>query len=833
MIAGVWIAKRLCWVRGCAARACAAAVVCVVVTAGARVAVAADADAASPPAASAPSRPADAGADAAAIAEPNIEIARTWWPPLENTYTPIGWKNHLFRFNVYYNGMVMANPQPETDVRALDPWHGLGAQLTIQPSEHGLDPNRWRGGTYQMTGDNGRRWSYQGLLDRPTPAVWTEWRQSFRAVIGYILRQEAFAHVPGGREIETGTEPLFAWIRMSIGEVNPLMTPEPCWILVRINKPHIFPEMYTGRHCALRRTDSRYPRALTLAPLGDSASPGGLVIEPDGKVRLGVLPGRASMVRLDPPTEDGQDVNLHVVLPVHKGAFVDLLVPMLPMERETFDAEMRMGRDAALAECDAYWSKTPPTAARIDTPERYVNEYLRRNAQFGELIAQRMPDSGLTTNLTGSMQYARMWATPTTMFDTMLLDTLGYHDAVARYLEIFRATQGDVKPPGPSYTKHPGYFGGPASVGGVNWLADHGAVLHAVCYHALVTDDAEFIDRWLEPIVRACDFIRESRARTNHDGVPGVLPPAVATDQFVPTQAVWNVGWHYRGLTSAVQLLERRGDPRAAEFAAEAREYRKVFVAALRKATEAGPTWTDSHGCAHHLVPTSLSAGGDVTHGFYLDTGPLFLVYAGLLSANDPLMQSTLLFFREGPNHLVFDPYGHFEQPPVLVRELSSCEPCASFNLFHSHQLADRARFLEGMYSMLTGAHSQQTYIACETRGGITGIVGHIGIYAVRLSAVDDLIEPKGLHLLRLVPRAWLREDRWTRFENVPTVYGPVTVRFRLEKGGATLHAEYEARYHHRPEHVVLHVPPVAGMKEVVINGQTHAAHAGDVISVE
>ena len=99
------------------------------------------------------------------LVEPDFEIANTWWPPLENVYTPLGWKNHLFRFNVYYSGVVMARTQPEKDVKALDPWCDLGVQVSILPSEKGLDPDRWRGGTYQMTTDNGRRWTYQGMLE--------------------------------------------------------------------------------------------------------------------------------------------------------------------------------------------------------------------------------------------------------------------------------------------------------------------------------------------------------------------------------------------------------------------------------------------------------------------------------------------------------------------------------------------------------------------------------------------------------------------------------------------------------------------------------------------
>jgi hypothetical protein len=774
------------------------------------------------------------GPEFGGASEPNVEIASEWWGPLTNAYTPVGWKDHLFRFNVFYSGMIMANPQPESDIKALDPWAGLGAQIGIMPSEHGLDPERWRGGTYQMTTDNGRRWGHQGLLDHPTPVIWTEWRQSFRSALGYTLRQEVFAHVPGGEQVETGTEPLFAWIRMSIPEVNPLMQPEPCHILVRINKPHWFPEMYEGRNCALRRTDAMYPRELTLEKIGETDQPGALVTEPDGKVRIGVVPGRATEITMKYPAgSDLQDYHLLVVIPAQKGAYVDLLLPMLPEKREVFLQEMNLGRDLALAECDTYWSDEPDTVATIGTPEPYVNELIRRNAQYGRIIAQKMPDDGHFTNLTGSMIYARVWATPTTMFDTMLLDTLGYHEAVDRYLEIYRATQGSITPPGPSYERHPGYLATPPSLYSRDWLSDHGAILHAVCYHALLTDDAGFIERWHEPILRACEFIQQARAQTNHDGVKGVLPPAVATDRGVPTQAVWNVGWNYRGLTSAVELLERVGDPRAAEFVREADDFKRVFVRALREETRRMPTWVDSDGEVHHVVPTSLSEGGDFTHAFYLDTGPLFLVYAGLLDATDPLMRSTLKFFREGPNHLVFDPDGHYEQPAVLVHEISSCEPCASFNLFHSHQLADRSHFLEGMYSMLTGAHSRKTYIACESRGGITGLVSHIDIYSARLSVVDDVIEPGELHLLRLVPKAWIRPGCPTRFDNVPTVYGPVTVRFEPDDGIRALKVEVDTRFHHPPARIVIHVPPVPGLSQAVINGHEYEVRPGEMITLK
>ena len=45
------------------------------------------------------------------VPEPNAEIARQWWPEFENVWTPIGWKDHFLRFNVLYNGTIVAEPR--------------------------------------------------------------------------------------------------------------------------------------------------------------------------------------------------------------------------------------------------------------------------------------------------------------------------------------------------------------------------------------------------------------------------------------------------------------------------------------------------------------------------------------------------------------------------------------------------------------------------------------------------------------------------------------------------------------------------------------------------
>src|SRR5205823_3518274 len=155
-------------------------------------------------------------------------------------------------------------------------------------------------------------------------------------------------------------------------------------------------------------------------------------------------------------------------------------------------------------------------------------------------------------------------------------------------------------------------------------------------------------------------------------------------------------------------------------------------------------------------------------------------------------------------------------------------EPCYSWNIFHSHQLGDRERFLEGMYSIFCGALARTTHVSCETRGGITENVfaSTLAVDLARLAVVDDELEPGNLHLMRLTPLAWISRDEQTRFENMPTEFGPVTLKWKLTGDGETLQVEYSSKFRRAAKQVLLHVPPVPGLAKVSINGHEQSIPA-------
>ncbi|MDO8683490.1 MAG: hypothetical protein Q7N50_08420 [Armatimonadota bacterium] len=743
------------------------------------------------------------------LAEPNIETALEWWCDLPDKWTPVGWKDHLFRFNIMFNGAITA--QPDVSARTAK-WAGQGVQLLVCPSTENTRP--YQSGLWHD--DNS---VVQGWIDCAAPVLYSDW-----AADGLILRQEVFGHIPGAKDVESGVEPLFLWVRYSVQDrVEELPLPEKYGMRLQINAPCIKHSMNARNNTILIPDRARYPRDLTPEAEVYNPADGWRLLEDGGKVRLAVAPKQECEATFDPCKPEERDSSLYISMSTKKGTRVDVLVPMLPTDRELFDKELALGYDGALAEANAYWGRIPATAARFQVPEDYVNRAIEWSLKLSEIIAEKNPADGNYSMLLGSWHYDVLWATPVSMTSVMLLDTMGYHSAAEKYMEFLRKEQGTVKPPGDHYPQHPGYLATPKSLTAINWLSDHGAILWAASEHALLSGDKAFIEKWTPNIVKACEFIKEARAITNHGGIKGILPPAVATDSGTQIQAAWNDGWAYKGLITAVRMLKKIDHPRAAEFEAEAKEYKKTYVQAFREKAKSMPAWTDKTGKKHRLAPTALFGDQEweTRFPFYLDTGPLFLVFSGLMDADDELMKSTLLWFREGPQTRFYRYDSNWWQVPSLHHEISSCEPIYSFNVFHSWQSGDRMKFLEGMYSLFTGYISQQTYTMCEHRGGVMSLSpALVPGYMARFAVIDDQIKEGELHLLRIIPLAWLKSDKESKFENIPTEFGPVSLKTRLAAGGKELQVSFSPKFRKKPTRVVLHVPPVKGLAKITLNGK-------------
>ncbi len=780
------------------------------------------------------------GSTPPAGSEPDVRTALTWWPPQRQVWTPVGWKGHLFRFDVFYNGTTVCQPAvalPPSSAPTLKPYlapyRGKDFQVTPVMPDGGGFPKLPAEPVYLHRTDFGV--GIQGWrTDTDTPVLWTEHRRQE----GLVLRQEQLAHVAGGQPVDTALEPIYTWMRFSVDHVDENRAPQKFEFVLRLSKAYlkhfVGPPQQQEAFLTMQVTPSAAPldgplridriwnpegRPLTV-PVYDAA----------GDVRMIVGTPAQGTIGLTESTDSPGVWELKLGVPVTAGTHVDVLVPMLPQPKAEAEREWGLGRDGALAEAEAFWA--PTRATTIDTPEPLVNEYFRRSVQLAEVIAEKSPDSGKYTFLTGSYGYDLLWSTPTSMVSHMFLDLLGRHEVVARHIDLYLDVQGKRQPPGQAYRNLPndGFFATPLSLQSFDWLGDHGAILEAVARHALLSWDSAFTTRWLDAIVKACDFIKRAVEYTDHDGVHGLMPAAASNDTGVEQQSIWIQVWNYKGLASSVRLLRRLNHPRATDLAATADRFRTAFVTALREAAETAPRWTDPSGATYPVLPSKFT-GPESPWPFLeaFDTGALTAVWAGLLPAQEPLMRSYLEYFRVGPNTRLFDPWHHTALDRVVLdHEQSSGEPCYSWNLFHSWQRGDRARYLEAMYGLMVGACDPGTFIAGEHRNAMYGtlFVQPMVTWAARHALVDDEIVDGELHLLRLCPLAWVPD---TTLDRAPTLFGPVDLRVR--RANDTLVVTFTGDWKQRPRRIVLHPPPLDGLRYVLVNGRRYGADKPVVLS--
>ncbi|HEY7416315.1 MAG TPA: hypothetical protein VH593_14075, partial [Ktedonobacteraceae bacterium] len=443
-------------------------------------------------------------ADSQIEPEVNFAVADLWWPQQRNIWTPIGWKDHYFRFNVLYNGTIICEPCPHfapPRPHALR-WKGQSFQLNFYPLVDEPPPlpkevtQLWRtDGGVGILGWN---------RDHSAPILWTEWRLQ----TGFVVRQEVFSHIPGGRPVTTGIEPHYAWVRLSIVHADSLSAAKSVKFAIQLSQVYYrHVERYhweDGITIDVEPKDAPYWKALHVEKVAIEGAAGIRLLEPDDKVRLLAFSKPASKISFTELLSEKNVYSLSIELKGELGEHIDMLLPFLPGDEEAIRAELALGYERALSESDSFWSDKPTGAASVHLPEGTINGLLTQSIKLAQVIAEKDYENGDYAFLTGSWGYDNLWSTPSSMTTHRCLDLLGYNQCVAQHLELFRKHQGSVRPPGPSYDLHPGYFSTPASLTAFNWLTDHGAILHQVSTHALLSNDQEFISAWTDAIVKGC-----------------------------------------------------------------------------------------------------------------------------------------------------------------------------------------------------------------------------------------------------------------------------------------------------------------------------------------
>ncbi|MCX7705763.1 MAG: hypothetical protein N2115_05845 [bacterium] len=774
----------------------------------------------------------------------NAEIACKYWPDQYAHWVPVSWKDHLYEFNVFYDGTILANPA------------GLGMNTNVLPEDQVfaselrirfMAKNPFRQNTRNGQPDTSVcDTSLMQLLnpDRRHIACWDGCKTPVYVIEQVILnapvviRQKQFAHIPGGKSVKTGVEPLFLWVRIEIAdvieEINCLKEIFACLTIIA-------PSLIVGMGAYNNITFNygfgvpSYPVALVYEGDTNLKNPGYLRISSPsshtelfgsftaGKRNTLALPGCQENISIQFARSQFFSASnkplshLVVKIPCEIGKKFDFVFPFIPVADDLIKRELALGYDGALKEAEKFWKNQLKTRTIIKMSEPLLQGWVDNFPRLTAMIAQKIPSSDLYGLPSGSYCYEATWPTSLSM-QLYALDFLGYGKEVEKYLEPYRKKQGEKKPPSPYLDKHPGYFASPQELSAIDWITDHAAILWAAVNHALMSGDGEFVERWTQPIIKACRFICDALDKKVPGFYEGILPPAVSNDSGWCSQSVWNNAWHHKALKTASFFLEEIGHPDAEYFSRRAKKYRDRFREIFFEEVKKMKKWKASDGKSYPLIPVVLGGGigMELSHAFYLDTGPLVLVFGELFDADEPEMIATIKWFSEGPQWRIYRPFSSEWQPAVLDHEISSCEPCFSWNIFHSLYLGDREKFTMGLYSLYAAGASRQNFVSFETRNGVSGNCFSHGLTFIltRLCVIQE--QDNELHLLKLVPLAFLNNGGFV-WKNVPTYFGSISISAKIQSN--KLQIEYRQPDRKTPHGTFLHIPPT-DINEILINGK-------------
>jgi len=763
----------------------------------------------------------------------NAAKASEFWPDQRGHWAPVSWKDHLHDFNVFYNGFILAHPggiglthnvRPEDEV--------FGAELRVFPTPH--EPTA-RSCDYHLMGAHNPDGRHIASWEKRTAPVHVIEHAMNNTAI--YIRQRQFAHVPGGKPVQRGDEPLFLWVRFEVSDVIALINGfEHVHICLTVLKPSLCTGMGSFNNINFKYgfVEPCYPLALCFEGKEDLSRPAFLRHSPPARIadqayfhgrrnRLAVPAQRGVTVRALKGSffEPQRGTLVHVVLklPARVGGKADVLLPFAPVEDAVIERELKLGYDGALRETERFWRRELKTRTTIRVAEPLVQGWIDNFPRLEAMIAEKHPATGDYGLPSGSYHYEAIWATPFALC-AWSLDALGHGREVDKYLETYRRHQGTIKPPSAYLKLHPGYLGSPRTFTSIDWITDHAAILWAAATHGLMSGDHDFLKRWEAPIVKACEFIRLAR-RVKHKGHPGILPAAIANDCRTESQSAWNDAWTHKALRTAALLLERLGNKRGIEFRKEADKYRAAFQRAYREVVRKSRKWKAPDGTLVPFTPPTLAQakGYEAAHAFHLDTGAMVLVFGELFPADDPIMRAAVRWFREGPQLRHFRKFSSEWQVPVLCAEMSSCEPCYSWNLFHSFDLGDREKFAMGLYSLFAGGGSRQTFVSCETRDAVSGncFTAGLALMLLRMAMVHE--QTDDLHLLKMAPLAFF-ENGGFDWRNVPTWFGELSIAGQYDASSRTLRLNYKPPTRRNPAHTLLHLPPFTNLARVMLNGK-------------
>lgn len=490
---------------------------------------------------------------------------------------------------------------------------------------------------------------------------------------------------------------------------------------------------------------------------------------------------------------------------------------------------------------------------KIQVPEEIVNNIYKAQILYNQTQMVQAADRDFYVPVQGSRGF---WPWEQ-MKQLTALDAFGYHEDVQKSLGYYLKLQGK-RPPNAKVKTFAGAIPSSATfeesgwekdsdstIYGLfarqmagkessfpNWVSNTGSSLNAFAEHYFYTKDRRWLEAVAPAMIKACDWIIESRQLTKARDAQGHkvlhygLMPA---GQPYDTEAGQEPDYYYcitdgytsQGFTRVAEALADINHPDGARLMKEAESYRQDVLEVMRRVRRTDPNLP--------AYPEHLN-GPDGWGSFV--AGQLSLVDSGLIDPKDPVFEQIESYMKKHFNHNVLGLSGRCHADDI-GRANTSYYMTTTEDVYH-YGWATRGeveKALLSFYSALVFGVDKDTLGAIERfslydqRYAPFFIDSSGGMRIANMIRRAILLEKESeLHLLSAAPRRWLEADKRIEVVDAPTYFGSMDLHVESQVNEGKIVAELVLRKNNAAlfPKVVLRLPHPTkqSMKQVTVNGK-------------
>ncbi|MBE9601369.1 hypothetical protein [Pedobacter sp. MC2016-24] len=448
-----------------------------------------------------------------------------------------------------------------------------------------------------------------------------------------------------------------------------------------------------------------------------------------------------------------------------------------------------------------YWVKKLDNAAKIQVPEKRVNDMIQAGLLHLDLITYGNEPKGTLAPNIGVYSPIGTESAPIIQFYA----SMGLSDIAKRSLNYFLDKQHDN-----GFIQN---FNG--------YMVETGAALWTIGEYYRYTGDEEWIRNILPKLIKSCNFLIDWRNQNKIDSLKnkgyGMISGKVADPEDHFHQFMLN-GYAYMGLSRMAEILARIDPMTAKKLAKEAREWRADIRASFFQSMsrspvvplgdgtwcQTAPPWAEGTGPrALYLKKENFWSHGTFTVPDGL-LGPLYLVFCEVLDVGEPAASALLHvhseLFLQG-NSMFSQPY--YSRHNWLQVKRGMVKPFLDTYYHTFAGLADRETytFWEHFHQVSPHKTHEEAWFLMETR------------WMLYLEQGDTL------QLLKTIPRAWMEAGKEVVLSDVQSYFGKVSLRISSNVGRGYIEADVVCQGDRKPGTVTIRVPHPARQVPLKVTG--------------